>query len=1331
MVSDSFEEEQLTLGSLDFDQDLLAIRRNVSDLLKALKTLHEELKTLQQEEVDLTSLTDVKDQIIHPQIIDHKNAGVRAYVACCLCDMLRLYAPDAPYTLKQLRTIFGLFKKQILSLKDREQTYYNEAYYLLESLVQVRCIVLATDFPDAEKFVTGMFEDFYTLNKTQGTHNVELLLTSILSQLVEESDIIPPKVIKIILSHLLTPNTVSNIINKGDTPMITQSFKNPGFNLSKAICTENMDIMTRQVNHYFSEEFNDVSKEEDQARLLENLKKLHRLAIAIWKAVPEIITNVIGHIEQELLTDDISARLLATETIGEMLSYFPSRVNFISEHKTVYSSWLTRINDKASQVRNAWTESVPFIIKNRNDVSKEVTDALLERLNDIDERVRVTACKAFGQLDLQTLLSKFRGKKLETNLSNRLRDVKTLVHVQAFETVGTIYNMAYESLVSGNTEAEELANWIPSQVLKQIFLADPEINSLIDEVITEKILPFDSDDSTRTRRLLSMINSLDENARKAFYGLPVRQIKLAQYFGVLIQLAKRYNGGTLKDFEIPKEQLEKNISSIIEYLSAVFPDKVNAKSQFESFLKNNNSRSYDLILTCLNSESSYKSVRRAIDELRSPKKEYLLKNDKSLLLPLLYRSSFIFFNESNVLPTLNICKDPQMPLFKTAHEYLHKISISHPAIMKRHINGLTSLVVEIEESRLGKSGDFLKAIASLTSKFPNTIMMDDNEEFFRALKSIALNGSYAEAEQAIKIIKFLYSGNLDNKDYSKLVIEIVDGCFKDLFLIKNTPVFVTRLASLAKLCRHLPKFVESYSSELTPFLIKEVLLKNDTISTEDEPEWIDENEIDETTGEPLLENEILAKSFALKILVNRLIVLTKDENAMVLATPVFKLLISLINNTGEIVPMKLGSTPEYYKNRLLLTAGLLLLKLGKYPMYDRVIRPSDVNRLIHLAQNPCLQVRKIFLEKLIFYLTSEKISFRFFPLLFLVAFEPDTELRRYITTWLHACFQKQQRPTSATLSSIESYKRMELELLLPRLIHMLAHHPDLFDITDVNEIRDAKVSANCIIYYLSIIATEANISYLYYLSQRVKQYSDVLAAPHITIEDATEAERNIDRYNETGSEGDDEREVDTDRAFMKAKTPHEEVDEAKNPENSPSRILYLLSDLSSLLIRQFHEIKSWPLSTWPGKRSLSPDIFSPMISGVVARQIAKTVYLPEEFNSGHITEPMIRAALSKRNFKANIKAKKTGTERDLALGNASLREPSSTNFSKKRTGPKLSSKKPKEKKSKLSTLQESSEVRRSGRLRDRIVNYSLVLDEEEDENEEQESEEESNSDSEA
>jgi sister-chromatid-cohesion protein PDS5 len=75
----------------------------VADLLSRLQNLSQELKSLEQDQVDRTSFTRVAQDLASANLIGHKDKGIRAYTACCVVDILRLCAPDAPFKNAQLK----------------------------------------------------------------------------------------------------------------------------------------------------------------------------------------------------------------------------------------------------------------------------------------------------------------------------------------------------------------------------------------------------------------------------------------------------------------------------------------------------------------------------------------------------------------------------------------------------------------------------------------------------------------------------------------------------------------------------------------------------------------------------------------------------------------------------------------------------------------------------------------------------------------------------------------------------------------------------------------------------------------------------------------------------------------------------------------------------------------------------------------------------------------------------------------------------------------------------------------------------------------------------
>lgn len=74
-----------------------------TELLRRLDALFSELKEMDQEECDKSSLTKVAKELAGQNLLGHKDRGVRAVTACCLVEILNLCAPDAPFTPNQLR----------------------------------------------------------------------------------------------------------------------------------------------------------------------------------------------------------------------------------------------------------------------------------------------------------------------------------------------------------------------------------------------------------------------------------------------------------------------------------------------------------------------------------------------------------------------------------------------------------------------------------------------------------------------------------------------------------------------------------------------------------------------------------------------------------------------------------------------------------------------------------------------------------------------------------------------------------------------------------------------------------------------------------------------------------------------------------------------------------------------------------------------------------------------------------------------------------------------------------------------------------------------------
>lgn len=67
-----------------------------------LKALAEELTNAEQTSAAAKQYSEKAAFLASPFVLKHKDKGVRLYAACCLVDILRVSAPDAPFDKDQM-----------------------------------------------------------------------------------------------------------------------------------------------------------------------------------------------------------------------------------------------------------------------------------------------------------------------------------------------------------------------------------------------------------------------------------------------------------------------------------------------------------------------------------------------------------------------------------------------------------------------------------------------------------------------------------------------------------------------------------------------------------------------------------------------------------------------------------------------------------------------------------------------------------------------------------------------------------------------------------------------------------------------------------------------------------------------------------------------------------------------------------------------------------------------------------------------------------------------------------------------------------------------------
>jgi len=124
------------------------------ELIRRLKSLAHTFQVLQQAE-DESTYVDYTPLALHLAddfFLNHASRDVQLLVACCVADILRIFAPEAPYKdPSQIKTIFYFLIKQLGGLKDPKDTAFKRYFYLLENLAYVKSFNMCLDLEDCNE----------------------------------------------------------------------------------------------------------------------------------------------------------------------------------------------------------------------------------------------------------------------------------------------------------------------------------------------------------------------------------------------------------------------------------------------------------------------------------------------------------------------------------------------------------------------------------------------------------------------------------------------------------------------------------------------------------------------------------------------------------------------------------------------------------------------------------------------------------------------------------------------------------------------------------------------------------------------------------------------------------------------------------------------------------------------------------------------------------------------------------------------------------------------------------------------------------------------------
>ncbi|WFD34677.1 Sister chromatid cohesion protein pds5 [Malassezia cuniculi] len=418
-----------------------------------------------------------------PALLDHRDASVRAYGACILADMLRLYAPNAPFQGKQLKRIFVLFVDVLAApgiLATPSDPLHAQTVYLLESLSTVQSAVLIYDVPGADAAVAQLFQKMLQAADGLSKH-AELCVIDLLSQLVDESEQVPPGVFEALVAAL----------------------DSSAAHISASVLRSTSDRLQRDAARYFSEEL--AEPDSDAYSAVEN----------VAASVPQLLLSVTPILESQL-EGSTKVRAAASATLGRMFSASPShgaerRPGGVAElYPTTWRAWLARSGDKNASIRISVIDAARDALAEYPALAKDVSAMLSARLADPDERVRESAARALGGLEYDILLHHVPETTIRA-LGSRARDKSARVRAVALDALGRMYAAAAPELERGSTAAQSFA-WIPGVMLRCSLVQALDVMSDAGLSFARHIV---SAGDMWPSRLVDLVDALDDDEKAA------------------------------------------------------------------------------------------------------------------------------------------------------------------------------------------------------------------------------------------------------------------------------------------------------------------------------------------------------------------------------------------------------------------------------------------------------------------------------------------------------------------------------------------------------------------------------------------------------------------------------------------------------------------------------------------------------------------------------------------------------------------------------------------------------------------------------------------------
>ncbi|VAH82321.1 unnamed protein product [Triticum turgidum subsp. durum] len=415
-------------------------------LVKLLKQAESALSELSQSSSLQDALRPLSKSLVQNTLLSHKDKDVRLLVAVCFIEVMRILAPDPPFTDEIFKEIFRLFISEFSGLADTGSPYLTRRMKILENVAALRCSVIMVD-TGCQDLVLDMAKIFFSAAKQGLQQCVHQAMLSIMTQILNEK--VTQPLLDVIFRNLVKDD------KGGAHKLAVDIIQN---------CAEKLEHIVRI--------FLTSCILSKDAPVNEHRKLHHKIILEIFQCAPQMLFAVIPCLTHELLSDQVDIRLEAVHLIGKLLVF--SNLRFGQENQILFMEFLKRFSDKSAEVRIAAIDAAKacYIAASSGNVAQNVLKSLEGRLLDFDDKVRIRAVYAVCDL-AKSNLSSFPSE-LILQAAERLRDKKISVRKNVMHKLLDLYRDYCEKCSKGTAAINTHYEQIPAKLIVLCFDKDCE-----------------------------------------------------------------------------------------------------------------------------------------------------------------------------------------------------------------------------------------------------------------------------------------------------------------------------------------------------------------------------------------------------------------------------------------------------------------------------------------------------------------------------------------------------------------------------------------------------------------------------------------------------------------------------------------------------------------------------------------------------------------------------------------------------------------------------------------------------------------------------------------